>query len=221
PERLERLRHNLKAYLELPEARRETIARLDRDLRDLPAKKQERLLRTLERYADWLDQPRKRDPKLHPAIQEPPNSAARLALIKDQRDREWMAQQPKAYRDNWDKLEGAARGEFVTKLRGEERHKREQWLIAKRFWKELETKQPMPSRLSDFADAKVDRVKRYVEDYLLPNLTAAEKKQLEDAEGRWPDYPQALVEIASKHPSALPPKRPESFAELPLPVQHK
>src|SRR5262249_52747333 len=60
-----------------------------------------------------------------------------------------------------------------------------------------------------------------VEDYLLPNLTAAEKKQLEDAEGRWPDYPQALVEIASKHPSALPPRPPRTFAELPLPVQHK
>src|ERR1017187_7373802 len=83
PDQLARLRDNLQAYLHLPEARREAIAKLDRDLHELPAKKQQRLLSTLERYADWLDELRKRDPQGYQAIKAAPDSASRLALIKD------------------------------------------------------------------------------------------------------------------------------------------
>ena len=99
---------------------------------------------------------------------------------------------------------------FVAKLRQESRLRREQWVIAQRFWKELETKKELPCRLSDFSD----KVKSYVKDYLLPKLTEDEKKQLTGAEGRWPDYPLALVEIASKHPSALPPLRSEELPAI-------
>jgi hypothetical protein len=140
-------------------------------------------------------------------------------------DREWMELQPKAQREKWEKLRGRAAAEFVAKLRQEEQHKHEQWLIAKRFWKELDNKQYLPSRLADFSDKgkKSDKVKRYVDDYLMPILSPQEKKQLADAEGRWPDFPQTLVELASKQPSALwrvkdPPRK---FADLPEPVRKR
>jgi hypothetical protein len=221
PDQLARLRDNLQAYLHLPEARREAIAKLDRDLHELPAKKQQRLLSTLERYADWLDELRKRDPQGYQAIKAAPDSASRLALIKDRRDREWMDLQPKKYRDEWKSLQGDARADYVLKRRQEDRTKHARWVIAKRFWKELESKQAMPSKLADYSV----KVKEYVTFYLMPMLTAEEAKRLADADGRWPDYPQALVEIASKYPSALPPERkdalPRKLARLPDPVRHK
>jgi hypothetical protein len=221
PEQLARLNENLKAFLDLPEGRQAAITKLERELSEFPAKKRDRLLSSLERYVDWLEQLRKKDPATYRAIKEAPTAAARLALIKDRRDREWMEQQPKKYRDEWEKLTGAARAEFVVTRRAAERHKHEQWLIARRFWKELESGKTMPSRLADFADGKTEKVKRYVEEYLLPNITADEKKQLERAEGHWPDYPQTLVAVARKYPSALPPKPPRKFADLPVPVQHR
>src|SRR5205823_2525870 len=117
---------------------------------------------------------------------------------------------------------------FAAKLRQEARQKHNQWVIAQRFWSELveKKKEPMPCRLADFSD----KVKNYVNDYLMPKLTDAEKKQLVDADGRWPDYPQTLFEIASKRPPALWPcrldnlshdleHRPRQLEELPRPIQ--
>ena len=216
PEQIERLRRDVKSFLELPNQRRERVSKLDNDLHDLPAKEQQRLTNTLQRYADWLDQLRDKDPAAYRAISEAPDAATRLTLIKERRDRDWLEAQPRALRDEWQKKQGAARAEFIGKAREDARRKREQWLIAKRFWSDLEGKKTMPTRLSDFAG---DKVKRYVEEYLLPTLTPAEKKQLADAEGSWPDYPQTLVALASKRPSALPPDPPRKIAQLPKPVQ--
>ena len=219
PDQLAGLRENLKLFLALPEKRQDKIRQLDHDLHELPAAKQARYWAVLERYADWLDQVRQQDPPAYKAIKEAPDQTARLALVKERRDREWVQTQPKAYRDQWEKLPAEARADFVVKLRQEDRHKHQQWVIAQRFWKELETKKELPCRLSDFSD----KVKNYVKDYLLPKLTEAEIKQLSGAEGLWPDYPVALVEIASKRPSALPPQRneelPRKFAELPDPIR--
>src|SRR5205823_2655897 len=103
-------------------------------------------------------------------------------------DREWIQTQPKVQREQWEKLPAEARSEFVARLRQHERQNHQQWVIAQRFWKELETKKELPCRLSDFSD----KVKNYVKDYLLPTMTEAEKKQLNSAEGHWPDYPLAL-----------------------------
>jgi hypothetical protein len=128
-----------------------------------------------------------------------------------------MELRPKAQRDDWQKLQGAARTEYVVKLRHEERRKHEQWMLARRFWRELEAKQPMPSKLGDYSP----KVKTYVEEFLLPTLTPAEETQLKEAEGRWPDYPQALVAIASTRPAALPPDPPRKLASLPKSVQHR
>jgi hypothetical protein len=234
PEQLARLRENLQGYLRLPEMRREAITKLDREMRELPAKKQERLWIVLERYAEWLEELRQKNPQAYQAVKDAPDAAKRLALIQDRRDREWMDLQPKTQRDRWDALKGEARVKFFTELRQEERQRHAQWVVAKRFWNQLESKPPtpMPSRLSDFfyyktdksgKVEKVERVKRYVEEYLMPFLTPQEKKQLADAAGDWPDFPQALVEIASERPSALLGAKnpPRKYKDLPEPVRRR
>ncbi|MBI2807425.1 MAG: hypothetical protein HYX68_20780 [Planctomycetes bacterium] len=221
PNHLARLRENVKAFLQLPVRRREAIVKLDRELHELPAKKQERYFHTLARYADWLEQLRETNPVAHQAIKDAPDAAARLALITEERNREWLASQPKAIRDQCHAMNRAARAEFVVKLRLREREDREKWLIARRFWRELDTRQVMPCRLGDYHP----RVREYVEKFLMPSLSAQERKELAAAEGLWPDYPRKLVEIASQRPSALPPPRaedlPRNLKKLPEPVRQR
>lgn len=219
PELLAKLRANVQQFNDLLDKRREKIIQLDQELHAWPPAKKARYFAVLERYADWLDQLRQDEPAVFKSIREAPNAEIRLAVIQERRDSEWMQSQPKAQQEEWKKLSGPARTEFVAKLRNEDRMRHYQWVVAQRFWKELETKKELPCRLSDFSD----KVKTYVKDYLLPKLTEKEKKKLADAEGHWPDYPMALVEIAGKRPTALPPARPEeaprNFADLPEPVR--
>lgn len=237
PEELARLREAYQAFQALPEQRRAAIIKLDADIHEFSAKKLERYFNMLERYADWLERLKSEDPKAYQEIKNASDASARIALIKERRDQEWMASQPRAVREAYGKLRGDARAAFVIKLRTEEREKHENWLLAKRFWSELDGKQVLPCRLSDFAvyvkdktkpdGKKLDsnKVKDYVEHYLLPYLQADEKAKLEEAEGRWPDFPRALVELARKHPAALPPEQPEKLpmhlSQLPAPIRDR
>lgn len=173
----------------------------------------------LAQHGEWLDQLRQRDPASYQAIKTAPSPAAKLTLINERRDMDLVAAQPPAVREQWEKLGRDAKAQLIARIRAEEREKHEQWVLAKRFWKELEGKKEMPCRLSDYSGGKV---KDYVENFLMPYLTKEEKSQLTSAEGRWPDYPRTLVEIASKRPSALPtPNPPREFDQLPKPVQQR
>lgn len=246
--RLQAIRRNAEAYARLREQwnafqnqsdkKREAVKKLDQELHAFEPGKQERLERVLARYADWLDRLKKTDPNAFNAIANAPDGNARLTLVKEQRDREWMESQPKAYREQWAKLQGEARAKFVAERRQEERIRSQHWLVASRFWKELETNKALPARMADFGykKAKKDKtdsgkgkefvetnpVKDYVDNYLVQNLTPADLKRLDDAEGRWPDYPMVLVSLASRHPTAMPPvKLPMKFEDLPKPVRSR
>ncbi len=231
PDHLVRLRENLQAFNAMSESRKNAVIKLDQELEKTTGKTKERLWNALSRYADWLEELRKSDLLAYEKIKYAPDAEARLALIKDQREREWMETQPKKHLDEWDKLKGEARVEYLRKRREAERVKQNQWVIAKRFWVELERKDPkdpMPCRLSDFKekgkkkDEEINRVKDYFNDYIFPYITDAQKKQLDDAEGRWPDFPQTLAKIARQRPAALPPKGeklPTKLSELPKPIQ--
>lgn len=223
PEQMARLRENIKQFSALPKDKQNSLVQLDHELHDWPAAKKDRYWAVLERYADWLEQLRQQDPAAYKAIKDAPNADGRLVLIRDRRDQEWMQSQPRAQRKEYARLPAEERAAYAARLRQDERTRHQQWVVAQRFWKELEgpKKIELPCRLSDFSD----KVKSYVKDYLLPKLTDAEKQQLNAAEGRWPDYPMALVEIAARRPSALPPPRveesPRRFADLPEPIQKK
>ncbi len=143
-------------------------------------------------------------------------SRARLAVVQRIRDQEWMKHQPKARRDQYAALTGAAKSELVNKLRQEEQQRQREWRLARRFWRELDKGVPLPAKLTDFpAD-----VTSYVNEYLRPFLSKEEIARLDAAQGKWPDYPLTLVEIADKHPPALPgPHGPTSLEELPAEVR--
>jgi hypothetical protein len=66
-----------------------------------------------------------------------------------------------------------------------------------------------------FADLDA-RDQEGVREFLVPMLSNEEKELLTKAEGNWPAYPMTLVELADRHPLALPGKQgPRTVDQLP------
>jgi hypothetical protein len=212
PEQMARVYRNLRGFLSLSEDRRDRVLKLDQDLqKDAQA---DRLVHVLERYAAWLSRLPEAERR---QIENTPNINARLALVQDLRDREWMQTQPKASQDRWNALAGGAKTEFVHKLRQEDRKRREAWLISTHFWKRLQDGRP-PTRWAELSGEDQVRVK----EYLKPMLGTDEQKRLQAAEGQWPGYLVTVVELADHHPLALPgPDGPNTVKDLPEAIRRR
>jgi hypothetical protein len=240
-----RLYHDGKAFLALPAAKQEAMRTLHSDLQKLPRGERERLKEALTRYADWLD---RLEPEERRAVVNAKTYKGRLQSIKRQREKEWLARQPVAVRQYLNKLPPSKpapavaaasvaglpplalataliaqstdlRAETVSRLKREESRKSRDWVIASRHWLELtDPKKTMPVHPADFGND----VETFVKEYLVPMLDKAELARLNKAEGQWPLYPMTLVELADKHPMALPQKRgPTAFKDLPGEVQKR
>jgi hypothetical protein len=214
PEQMARLRRDLQAFRAQTETRREQALNLDHDLHLESWAVQTRLRNVLDRYADWLE---KLSDKDREAIQSTPTKAARIALIQELRDREWMQGQARAVRERWETLKGDERRSFVHKEREKDRKRQQEWQFAVRFWKPLvDGKTP-----AGLAELEM-RDREGVTEYLLPMLSKDEKQKLASAEGRWPGYIYTLVEIADRHPLALPGSDgPRTFEDLPRAVRER
>jgi hypothetical protein len=214
PDQMARLLRDLQAFLALPEARREQILKLDHDLQEESAASRARLLNVLERYVRWLE---RLPQEQRQAIENAPDASSRLALIQELRDGEWMQRQPRAIRERWAGLkETRIKVELVLTLRQDEHRRHQEWALTIRFWDDLQKGKPLPRRFADLDPQDREGVK----EFLMPMLTEEEKGRLKQAEGRWPDYPRALVEIADRHPFALPGANgPRSLEDLPKVLQ--
>jgi hypothetical protein len=236
-----------KKFLALPEARQEALRKLHQELQGLNPGERNRLLAFMKHYADWLDTLSDTERE---QIASAPDAKGRLHKIKEIREQHWLARQPKAVRDQADKLAklrltperraaaavGAAlarpvvgatvlvaeqtdwRGEWIARLKNEAAVRSQEWQLAFNFWEDLNAKKPMPVQASDFGP----EVELYVNEYLKPRLSKAEHERLKAAEGHWPLYPRTLVELADRHPLALPSKEgPNHFTELPKAIQNE
>jgi hypothetical protein len=58
----------------------------------------------------------------------------------------------------------------------------------------------MPAQPDDFLPI----VQQFLEKRLVPSLDEEESARLKKAQGRWPDYPQAILELAHKHNLSVP-----------------
>jgi len=215
PERMARLRRSARAFKALPEERRQQVLQLDHDFHAKKPAVQARLGAVMERYADWLgklsDEDRKR-------VEDEPDKAKRLAIIRELRDREFMRGQPAALREKYLALEGRVRADFVKARRDDESRRKLEWQVTQRFWQEIELKKPLDSRLSDLPK----EVQTYVHDYLKMLLTTEEWNRLLESQGQWPGFMITLIDLADRHPPALPgsvgPKTVSSLPESVLKV---
>jgi hypothetical protein len=221
PEHYRRLQSDLRAFYALPPDRQEQIRRFDRQLHETDLTTQTRLWAVLDRYSVWLE----RLPEAQrQQILKTEAPADRLTLIRDLRQREWIDRLPAKLRDEVLKLPDDRRAARVAALRQEERALRLAWMAPLQQPARPSTAkvpvakstnpppkpppptevpappQPRPLRLADFPDG----VQEFVEQVLRPRLTAAEKKELAQAEGRWPDLARTIRKLADKYP-VLPP----------------
>jgi hypothetical protein len=218
PEKLRALRTDAQAFFALPEARQKAIAEIEQGLRQQPPALRQRLTQVLDRYNDWLAD-------LDDATRQKIAAAddnTRRDLIRELREQQWLKDQPRAVQETLQKLSSDEYRKRVAELKRQERQDKIEWLMASKFWNELETKQRLPVRIEDLPQTAREPARDYVKDYLLQFLTPGEKDRLEAAKGQWPLFPMTLIELADKHPAALPgPHGPKSFAELPTEVQKK
>ncbi|MCI0680723.1 MAG: hypothetical protein L0Y71_01350 [Gemmataceae bacterium] len=220
PEALEKLRAEAKEFFALPKERRQRIVEMHRELHKQGPAARARLYRVLDRYVDWLEDLDKLDKAAWKKVAETTDKQKRLELLRQLREQEWTRDQPKATRDQLAQLEGDARTALIAKEKAGERRRRFDWLVARTFWAELEAevkgRRTLPTRSTELPTS----VQNYVRDYLMKMfLSQDEKDELAKFEGQWPQYPMKLVELADRHPPALPgPLGPKRFAELPARV---
>src|SRR5580765_7063379 len=105
--------HDGKAFFAFPPAKQDAMRKLNDDLEKLPTAERERLKEVLKTYADWMD---RLPPADRRAVHDAPNNQARLELVKELREREWVARQPKAVRQFLDSLPAVAAASGVAIL---------------------------------------------------------------------------------------------------------
>jgi hypothetical protein len=210
-----RLRAEATAFLEMPSERRQQLLKLDQDLHALPRANETRLLGVARRYRAWLERLPEADRQI---IRETAEPQARLQLIREMREREWIGRLPAKQRENVEKAPPDQRAQLVLQLRRAGQQRRQFWRMHFQHWDELVRKQPMPATPADFSA----EVQTYVNEYLNQFLSPDEKTRLTTAEGKWPYYPYMLVRLADTHPMALPGKSgPTHFMDLPVDLQNK
>ncbi|MCS7047318.1 MAG: hypothetical protein NZO58_13245, partial [Gemmataceae bacterium] len=215
PEELARLRAEAEAFFHLDPERQQHIVRLAKALANEPVATQTRLMEVLDRYVDWYHN--QIDDAARQRLHDARDPQQRLEIIRKLREDQWIADQPKALRDRLAQLPAAERAAWIAKEKAAERQRRIEWIVARNFWMELEGdakgRRSLPTRLTDLPPP----VQTYVKDYLLRMfLTPEEADQLAKTDGQWPQFPMKLVELADKHPAALPgPVGPKSISDLP------
>jgi hypothetical protein len=213
PDELARIREAAEKLDALPPERQTQLRQLDHDLHQQPSAAQARLQDVLDRYNEWFAH---LDPKDQDRIRQAPDRQARLAVIRQIRQGEWLITQPKALRDKLIAFDAPARDAAISKAWREERQRQAEWAVARRFWDDMAKNKPLPAKLDDFDNP----TKTYITEVLYRLLSKDEKDRLTKVEGQWPQYPQTLVEFADRHPPALPSENaPRTFAELPKPIR--
>jgi hypothetical protein len=212
PAHYDRLKRDLAAFQALPTERQEQIRLLDRQLHECDPDTQAQLWSVLERYTQWLDRLPEAERRL---VLDAPRSDSRLSVIHGLKRQQWFDQLPRGVRQSLEKMPPDQRTRRMAELRMQEGPQRDFWQRA------LQGKpDPMlrPERMADFPE----NVRLFIQQNLLPRMTQAEKKELQDAEGHFPALPQLIVRLADKYP-VLPPSPKgavKHFHELPKVIRN-
>jgi hypothetical protein len=213
PKNYARLRQDLADFLKLSGAKQEQIRRLDHDLAEKDLSTQARLLDVMERYADWLDRLPAADRE---QVLGAPDRRERTRVIREIRERQWLERLPQAVRARIQQAPAEEHAKLIKRERNRQRNRRQEWAEAQRNWDDV--MQRRPRRLQDLPPYH----QMFVREILMPRLDDAEKERLERVKNNPALFGKVLVELADKHPPALPGEQgPRRFAELPRNVQQR
>jgi hypothetical protein len=197
PAHYARLKNDLRAFRALPPERQAALRQLDRQLEQDDPAVRGRLWQVMDRYAAWLDH---LPPVDRERVQAAPTAADRLRVIRDLREREWIERLPKARREQLAAASGEKRSALLAAWRRQERERRLEWQRAAGAAEEPAGPRVPPARVADLPPM----AQAYVQTALQPRLSAEERERLRQAEGLAHPFTRTLLELADRHPPALP-----------------
>jgi hypothetical protein len=199
PEHYARLKRDYKAFQELPAEKRERLRELDRDLREEDSNTQARLKRTLQRYMAWLDRLAEEE---RARVDAATDSNDRLRIVKDLREREWIAHLSRADQERIRVAPVDQRPRVIADLRLEEANRHREWQMALLHVDDPENRSNKPSWLNEFPP----ETRLYVSKTLLPMLYFREKQRFRDSLGKWPDCARLIYDLSGAHKTVkIPP----------------
>jgi hypothetical protein len=194
PERYSRIRKNYERFRAMPAAQQERLRTLDRQLHEEDSQTRARLMQVMDDYAAWFtrlpDEDRRR-------IQSTTTADEKLRVVREIRNRQWVAQLPQAARDELKAAPANKKQDVLDKWRADERKQRDEWASARRAWDVFGGERPKVP----FQDAMGDMT-AFVEARLLPLLTPSERSKLDDARrtGNPFHLVRVVTELAEAHP---------------------
>jgi hypothetical protein len=211
------LRRQYAWFQTLDPDRQQQLRKLHEDFLALEERDQARLARVMQSYNAWLaklpDEDRQR-------VLTAPSAAARLDVVKQLRERDWVETLPRPFREESAKLDDDGRRQKVQEWRAEEAERREQWAVAVSHWSEFQSGKT-PAVFTGEAGGHLDA---FVE-HLRENLSDAERRELDEARtavvdfGNYFWYGLTTVRLADRHP-VLPGKvGPKTFDALPKAIK--
>jgi hypothetical protein len=192
-----------------PAARRQQIRDLHRDLTALPDAEQDHLNRVLEAYAGWLA---RLPEKMRKEVLDAPTADARLAAVRQVRNRLWEDALPASQREKLNLTTNAdERVRLVKEWRDREHDRQLEWRLAARQWSAItENRKPWP-----FSDETLAKdVDTFVRNVFKPDALAASQRltiaevnklvALRAATGQnaaWLPYGAYVLQLSEKYPT--------------------
>lgn len=224
PERFARLRQNLAAFRARPPERQEQLRRLDHALHAEDPSTRVRLGNVLERYALWLNRLPTADRE---AIESAATAAERLQRVRAVVEREWFADLPEAYREQFRKADESKRPGLLDQWKREERTWYRERQEARRF-----SEEGVPlvrAQIGQLLDVR-EPVRVFADEALRPLLTEGEDRRLTASfQGSWVRYFKTVADLTDKYQASLrlpgtnpPPgftRTPRRWLDLPLAVR--
>jgi len=204
PQQYDRLVRSFHRFRALAPEQQEKLRRFDRQLHDENSATQSRLLRTMSEYAAWLTRLPVEDQQ---RIAAAAATGERLNVVRELKERDWLARLPLAQRTQLATAPEAERKTLLERWHREEREQRDEWAEAAR-WETLTRERPIMAIVGQ--DSFKRELQTFIEKRLLPMLSPQEKAQIRmpDGETRRPMlWLRSVAEIAERHPVlALEPK---------------
>jgi hypothetical protein len=199
-----------RAFRALPPEQQARVRELDRQLYEKGPAERGRLFRVLEAYAAWLDRLPDAERK---GVLSAGTPGLRLVVVKEIRERQWMASLPEVIRTQ---SEPEKRAEMVRQWKEAEANRRRAWGVARKNWEAFQKNDP-PWPFNN-AGLKKD-VQEFVKTALRPEATKPddrprgrlngnELQRLKTAQGdaereggwAWYDYGRVAYELTQKYP---------------------
>lgn len=218
PEHYARLMQDLKEFHALDATHQEELRQFDRDFAALDSQRQKHYFSVLQRYSYWLDHLPETDRK---RIESTTDATARLAVVRSLFLQQWRENLPTRTRENLQQALLKANDPDEIKKIIDRFHKEE--MDRKNILSQVRQAKVQAPQSILLKPAKTEELpeelRNYLEKQLKPQLNRNEVQELQEAEGKYPQFLRTLHILGSGHLLILPSRSrkeiPTTYKTLP------